>query len=35
MQNGFVESFYGLRNICLNETVFTPLPHAPSVLDPW
>ena len=36
MQNGFVESFNGrLRDECLNETLFTSLPHARSVLDAW
>ena len=33
MQNGFVESFNGrLRDECLNETLFTSLAHARSVL---
>jgi putative transposase len=36
MQNGFVESFNGrLRDECLNETLFTSLPHARFVLDAW
>ncbi|MCW2396639.1 transposase InsO family protein [Sphingobium sp. B8D3C] len=36
MQNGFVESFNSrLRNECLNETLFTSLPHARFVLDAW
>jgi putative transposase len=34
MQNGFVESFNGrLRDECLNETLFTSLPHARFVLN--
>jgi transposase InsO family protein len=34
MQNGFVESLNGrLRDECLNETLFTSLPHARFVLD--
>ena len=36
MQNGFVESFNGrLRDECLNETLFTSLPHTRSVLAAW
>jgi putative transposase len=36
MQNGFVESFNGrLRDECLNETLFTSLPHARVVLANW
>ena len=36
MQNGFVESFNGrLRDECLNETLFTSLPHARAVLAAW
>jgi len=36
MQNGFVESFNGrLRDECLNETLFTSLPHARAVLENW
>ena len=36
MQNGFVESFNGrLRDECLNEILFTSLPHARSVLATW
>ena len=36
MQNGFIESFNGrLRNECLNETLFTSLPHARKVLAAW
>ena len=36
MQNGFVESFNGrLRDECLNETLFTSLPQARSVLAAW
>ena len=35
MQNGFVESFNGrLRDECLNETLFTSLPHARFVTSP-
>ena len=36
MQNGFVESFNGkLRDECLNETLFTDLPHARRILAAW
>lgn len=36
MQNAFVESFNGrLRDECLNETLFTSLPHARAVLAAW
>ena len=36
MQNGFVESFNGrLRDVCLNETLFTSLAHARFVLAAW
>ena len=37
MQNGFVESFNGrLRDECLNETLFTSLPHAlPDARQGW
>ncbi|NIJ15292.1 transposase InsO family protein [Sphingobium vermicomposti] len=36
MQNGFVEGFNGrLRDECLNETLFTSLPHPRFVLDAW
>ncbi len=35
-QNGFVESFNGrLRDECLNETLFSSLSHARSVLAAW
>jgi putative transposase len=35
-QNAFVESFNGrLRDECLNETLFTSLPHARAVLARW
>ena len=35
-QNAFVESFNGrLRDECLNETLFSSLPHARSVLAAW
>lgn len=35
-QNAFVESFNGrLRDECLNETLFTSLPHARAVLTRW
>ena len=35
-QNAFVESFNGrLRDECLNETLFTSLPHARAVLAAW
>ena len=35
-QNAFVESFNGrLRDECLNETLFTSLPHAKAVLATW
>ena len=35
-QNGFVESFNGrLRDECLNETLFSSLAHARSVLAAW
>ena len=35
-QNAFVESFNGrLRDECLNETLFTSLPHAKAVLAAW
>ena len=35
-QNAFAESFIGrLRDECLNETVFTSLRHARSVLAGW
>jgi putative transposase len=35
-QNAFVESFNGkLRDECLNETLFTSLPHAKAVLARW
>ena len=35
-QNAFVESFIGrLRDECLNETVFTSLRHARTVLAAW
>uniref|UniRef100_UPI002265E870 integrase core domain-containing protein n=2 Tax=Neokomagataea TaxID=1223423 RepID=UPI002265E870 len=35
-QNGFIESFNGkLRDECLNETLFTSLPHARHVLALW
>ncbi len=35
-QNAFVESFFGrLRDECLNETMFTSLPHAREVLSFW
>ena len=36
MQKGFFESFNGrLRDECLNETMFTSLPHARFVVDAW
>ncbi len=36
MKNGFVESFNGpLRDECLNEILFTSLPHACFVFDAW
>ena len=36
MQNGFVESFNGkLRDECLNETLFTCLPHVRQALANW
>ena len=36
MQNGFVESFNGrLRDECLNEHLFTSLPHARQVIEAW
>ena len=36
MQNGFAESFNGrLRDECLNETLFSSLPHARAVLAEW
>ncbi len=36
MQNGFIESFNGkLRDECLNETLFTCLPHVRQVLANW
>jgi putative transposase len=36
MQNGFVKSFNGrLMDECLNETLFTSLPHARFVRDAW
>lgn len=36
MQNGFVEGFNGkLRDECLNETLFSDLPHARLVLAEW
>ena len=35
MQNGFVESNERLRDECLNETLFTSLPHARFVLHAW
>ena len=35
-QNAFVESFNGrLRDECLNETLFTSLAHAGSILAAW
>ena len=35
-QNAFAESFFGrLRDECLNETIFTSLRHARSVLSCW
>jgi putative transposase len=35
-QNGFIESFNArLRDECLNETIFTSLPQARSVLAAW
>jgi transposase InsO family protein len=35
-QNAFAESFIGrLRDACLNETLFTSLPHARAVLAAW
>ncbi len=35
-QNAFVESFNGkLRDECLNETLFTSLPHARAELAEW
>jgi putative transposase len=35
-QNAFVESFIGrLRDECLNETLFSSLPHARAVLEAW
>ncbi len=35
-QNAFAESFIGrLRDECLNETLFTSLPHARAVLAAW
>jgi putative transposase len=35
-QNAFVESFNGrLRDECLNETLFTSLAHARSILAAW
>jgi len=35
-QNAFVESFKGrLRDECLNETLFTSLPHARAALAAW
>ena len=35
-QNAFIESFNGrLRDECLNETLFTSLPHARAVLAAW
>jgi putative transposase len=36
MQNGLVESFNGrLRDECLNEHLFTSLPHAREVIEAW
>jgi putative transposase len=36
MQVGFVESFNGrLRDECLNEHLFTSLPHAREVIEVW
>lgn len=35
-QNAFVESFNGrIRDECLNETLFSSLPHARAVLAAW
>src|SRR5690348_4078046 len=35
-QNAFAESFIGrLRDDCLNETLFSSLPHARTVLEAW
>ena len=36
MQNGFVESFNGsFRDECLNETLFSSLPHARAEITAW
>jgi putative transposase len=34
-QNAFAESFFGLRDECLNETLFTSLGHARAELAAW
>jgi putative transposase len=35
VQNAFAESFIGLRDELLNETLFRSLTHARAVLDAW